>query len=58
MVTCAANAVAEWSVRSAAPRADPYAEIGLHAVVRDPHGGQRRIPAFWRGGDRWSFRHS
>ncbi len=55
---CAANTVAEWSVRSAAPRTDPYAEIDLHAVVRDPRGGERRIPAFWRGGDRWSFRYA
>ena len=39
-------------------RADPYAEIDLHALVRDPHGRERRVPAFWRGGDRWSFRYA
>ena len=55
---CAANTVAEWSVQAGVERADPYAEIDLHALVRDPHGRERRVPAFWRGGDRWSFRYA
>ena len=55
---CAANTVAEWSVQAGVDRADPYAQIDLHAVVRDPLGRERRIPAFWRGGDRWSLRYA
>ena len=55
---CAANTVAEWSVQSGVDRADPYAAVGLHALVRDPQGRERRVPAFWRGGDRWSFRYA
>ena len=50
--------VAEWSVESGVDRLDPYAEIDLSALVRDPQGRERRVPAFWRGGDRWSFRYA
>ena len=55
---CAANTVVEWSLQADVDRADPYGEIDLYAVVSDPNGRERRISAFWHGGDRWSFRYA
>ncbi len=52
------NTVVEWSLSSSVKRTDPYAEVELHALVSDPQGREFRVPAFWRGGNRWSFRYA
>jgi hypothetical protein len=53
-----ANRVAEWSFTSQKTYHDPFNEVDLVAVFRDPHGAELRVPAFWAGGDTWKVRYS
>ena len=53
-----ANRVAEVSLVSAKPYANPFMEVELDAVVTRPDGKQLRVPAFWAGGNDWKFRYA
>jgi hypothetical protein len=53
-----ANRVAEVSLVSAKPYANPFMEVEVDAVVTRPDGKQLRVPAFWAGGDDWKFRYA
>ena len=48
----------EWSYRAGVTLEDPFAQLSVAAVVTTPSGGERRVPAFWRGEDRWTVRYS
>lgn len=52
------NQVYEWSVCSNKSYPDPMADVVLVAVVTDPSGQTRRIPAFWSEHGVWRFRYS
>lgn len=54
--TVAANAVAEITVVSAKTYANPLMDVSLDAVVTGPEGTRLRVPAFWGGEGRWTFR--
>ena len=53
-----ANRVAEISLVSSKPYANPFMEIEVDAVVTRPDGKQLRVPAFWAGGNDWKFRYA
>jgi hypothetical protein len=53
-----ANRVAEVSLISAKPYANPFMEVEVDAMVTRPDGKKMRIPAFWAGGDDWKFRYA
>ncbi|HIG87814.1 MAG TPA: DUF4038 domain-containing protein [Planctomycetes bacterium] len=53
-----ANRVVEIELESIETYENPFVEIELDAVFTGPDGEERRIPAFWGGGNRWSFRYS
>lgn len=53
-----ANRVVEIELESIETYENPFVEIELDAVFTGPDGGERRIPAFWDGGNRWRFRYS
>lgn len=52
------NAVLELAFEAARPHAEPFAEVELDVVFTDPEGTERRVPAFWSGGDRWRVRYA
>jgi hypothetical protein len=52
----APNEVVEWTLSSARDRPDPFAEVELDALVRDPAGREQRLPGYWAGGRTWRFR--
>lgn len=52
------NAVNEWSFTTTKTYADPFNEVELDAVFTDQDGRERRVPAFWAGGNVWRVRFS
>ncbi len=47
-----------WTLTATVPRADPWGEITVHAVLEGPDGSSLRVPAFWDGGAIWRVRLS
>lgn len=52
------NNVTEWSYTAGKPYADPYNAVELDVIFTDPHGAERRVPAFWAGGQTWTVRYA
>jgi hypothetical protein len=48
----------EWSFTSARPYANPFQDVDVDVMVRDPDGVELRVPAFWAGGETWRARYS
>ncbi len=48
----------EFRFESAKAYQDPLHDVILDAVFTDPAGTQRRVPAFWAGGQTWKVRYS
>ncbi len=48
----------EWSFTSTKVYDNPFAQLELDAIVRDPDGAELRVPAFWAGGQTWRLRYS
>ena len=46
----------ELNFRLAVEADDPFTARDVDVSVVDPDGRERRLPAFWRGGDRWAVR--
>lgn len=53
-----ARDISEWIFVSAKPYQDPFNEIELDAIFRDPQGREQRVPAFWAGGQEWRVRYA
>lgn len=53
-----ANRMVEFRFESAKTYQDPFNELTLDVVFTDPAGAQRRVPAFWAGGQSWKVRYS
>ncbi|HVN03948.1 MAG TPA: DUF4038 domain-containing protein [Bryobacteraceae bacterium] len=51
-----ARELTEWIFVSRKPYQDPFNEIEVDAVVRDPQGREQRVPGFWAGGQEWRVR--
>ena len=54
----AAREATEWIFPSAKQYKDPFNELELDVLIRDPHGREQRVPAFWAGGQEWRVRYS
>ena len=50
--------VTEWAYSSGKIYADPFNEVDLDVVFRDPHGNEQRVPAFWAGEQVWRIRYA
>lgn len=46
----------EWAYSSGKVYADPFNEVNLNVVFRDPPGHEQRVPAFWSGEQVWRIR--
>ncbi|MFQ6095441.1 MAG: DUF4038 domain-containing protein [Candidatus Bathyarchaeia archaeon] len=55
---CRQNCVFECSFASRKEYADPFNEVELSAVVTDPEGEEKVVPAFWAGGNFWRIRYA
>lgn len=52
------NCPTEWSVTSGKVYADPFNDVEVFALVTDPDGEEKVIPAFWAGDNTWRVRLS
>jgi len=52
------NCVTEWAYTSSKAYRDPFNEVALEVIVTDPEGRERRVPAFWAGGQTWRVRYA
>jgi hypothetical protein len=52
------NQVIEWSYYSSKQYSDPFNDVDLWAEIRNESGEIKRLPAFWAGDNKWSFRFS
>jgi len=50
------NRLLEWEYTSAKTYHDPFNEIELDIIITSPSHTQWRVPAFWRGENRWCVR--
>jgi len=50
--------VTEWAYSSGKAYADPFNEVELDVVFRNPQGHEQRVPAFWAGGQEWRIRYA
>jgi len=53
-----AREATEWIFPSAKQYKDPFNDIELDVLIRDPHGREQRVPAFWAGGQEWRVRYA
>lgn len=53
-----ANVMVELTFTASRTYADPFNEVKLDVVVRDPKGRELRVPAFWAGADVWKVRYA
>lgn len=57
MLAITRNVVSEWSFVSGKGYGNP-SDIELDVIFTDEHGRDRRVPAFWAGGNMWRVRFS
>jgi hypothetical protein len=57
-LTGAANMPTEWSFTSSGKYGNPFTEVDLDVVVKDPAGAEHRVPAFWAGDRTWRVRYA
>jgi hypothetical protein len=53
-----ANVMVEVNLTSARGYSDPFNQVNLDVVFKDPTGHEFRVPAFWDGGATWKARYS
>lgn len=52
------NCMTEWSYASTKTYAEPANEVELDVVFVGPDGKEKRVPAFWAGGNVWRVRYA
>ena len=58
MIVTKQNCVTEWHFQSGISYEDPFNQVILDILIKDPDGVERCVPAFWSGGDEWRIRYS
>src|SRR5258705_10931778 len=53
-----ANVMVELTFTANRTYADPFNEVTLDAIFRDPGGQELRVPAFWAGTNLWKVRYA
>ena len=57
-IEAAVHCPVEWAFTSAKSYSNPFSDVDLDVIVRDPDGIELRIPAFWSGAKSWRVRYS
>lgn len=57
-VNTEANVAAELTFTARGAYADPFNDVTLDVMFRDPQGRELRVPAFWAGGAVWKARYA
>ncbi len=52
------NCMTEWSFSSGESYRDPFNEVELDVIFSGPNGQEKRVPAFWSGGNVWRVRYA
>jgi len=50
------HCVTEWAYASGKTYRDPFNDVELDVIFRDPQGAEQRVPAFWAGDQVWRVR--
>jgi hypothetical protein len=53
-----ANVMVELTFTATREYADPFSDVTLDAIFRDPKGRELRVPAFWAGANLWKVRYA
>jgi hypothetical protein len=53
-----ANVMVELSFTASEAHVDPFNGVTVDCLFTDPMGVQRRVPAFWAGGNEWKVRYA
>lgn len=53
-----ANVPIELNLRFTRPLSDPFNEAEVDVLFTDPEGEEKRVPAFWSGGEFWRVRYA
>ncbi|MEO6034724.1 MAG: DUF5060 domain-containing protein, partial [Verrucomicrobiota bacterium] len=53
-----ANVMVEMTFKSSRSYADPFNEVTLDVIFKDPKGQEFRVPAFWAGTNLWKVRYA
>ena len=53
-----ANVPVEITFTSQADHSDPFNDVTMDVVFTEPDGTNRRVPAFWAGGQSWKVRYA
>ena len=48
----------EWSFTSAKSYGNPFQDVDVDVIVRDPDGVELQVPAYWAGSGTWRVRYS
>lgn len=56
MIHATQHCATEWSYVSSKAYADPFHDLQLDVMIRDPAGNQQTAPAFWAGERTWKVR--
>jgi hypothetical protein len=57
-LTTRTNKIIQWSYESDKSYSDPFWDVKLDLIVKGPQGNEQTVPAFWSGGNTWTFRYS
>jgi len=52
------HCMTEWSYSSGRPYHDPFDEVEVDVLFTNPKGEEKRVPAFWAGGQTWRVRYA
>ena len=58
MICAQQNRTIEIGLTSAGGHEAPFNDVMLDVVFTDPSGGEKRVPAFWAGGNDWKVRYA
>jgi hypothetical protein len=53
-----ANVMVEMSLASSRTYSDPFHQVTVDVIFRDPQGNDLRVPAFWAGKNVWKVRYA
>ncbi|MDQ6631854.1 MAG: DUF4038 domain-containing protein, partial [Verrucomicrobiota bacterium] len=53
-----ANVMIEMTFRAKQNHTDPFNDVKLDVIFREPDGRELRVPAFWAGGNIWKARYA
>lgn len=58
MIHVTQHCATEWGFSSTQTYSDPFNNLQLDVLMRDPHGAEQTVPAFWAGDQTWKVRYA